>query len=68
MTTPDMVERILDVLAPRTDRSTEPDGTYWGDKLAELEGRQPIFEWGHEGTPTLAELRELAEKIAAAVR
>lgn len=24
----------------------------------------PVFEWGHETTPTEAEIRELAERIA----
>lgn len=31
-------------------------------------GRCPIFEWGHETTPTEAQMLELAIDIVAAVR
>lgn len=44
---------VLDVIAPR-----DPDG----------DDRSPIFEFGHETTPTRIEMVELAERIADAVR
>lgn len=31
-------------------------------------GRSPIFEWGHETTPTEREMRELAAEIVTAVK
>ena len=50
------VERVLDVLAP------------WHDFGGESKERCPIFEWGHETTPTDADMRELAERLVAAVK
>jgi hypothetical protein len=48
------VEAVLNVLAPRAD---------WHPERPRL----AIFEWGQETTPTDAEVRELAERIVAAV-
>jgi hypothetical protein len=31
-------------------------------------GGVPIFEWGHEQTPTAEEIEELAQEIAEALR
>lgn len=54
MTKDEMIKRILDVIAP--------------NETAEgITERCPIFEWGHETTPTLEEVTELAGEIADAI-
>jgi hypothetical protein len=45
---------ILDVLAPRMDLPSRP--------------RSPIFEWGHETTPTAEEMIKLGEEILNSLR
>jgi len=47
------VAAVLDVIAPRAE---------WNADL-----RLPLFEWGHETTPTAAEMIDLAERIVAAI-
>ena len=65
------VERVLDVLAPRSAAPEEGRPWTMASKLNLIGGREtarcPIFEWGHETTPTDEEMRELAEKIVKAV-
>jgi hypothetical protein len=46
------IRAVLDVLAPRFDGK--------GPRI-------PIFEWGHETTPTAAEMIQLAEELLSAV-
>lgn len=65
------VERVLDVLAPRSVTPGEQPFTIQS-KLALLgmrpeNERLPIFEWGHETTPTEEELLQLAQDIVKAV-
>jgi hypothetical protein len=74
------VERVLDVIAPRSVTPGERPFTIQS-KLALLgvrpetavgiqlpeSARCPIFEWGHETTPTDEELTDLAQKIVRAV-
>lgn len=45
------VNAVLDVLAPRH----------------EIGGRSPIFEWGHETSPTAEEMIDLARQVVAAI-
>lgn len=53
MPTDDLIESILDIIAPR-----DPD----------IEGKRfAIFEWPHERTPTDDEIRDLAQRIATAI-
>lgn len=47
------VQVVIDQLAPN---------------MAGLQRRVPIFEWGHETTPTPSEVEDLAREIVAAVR
>lgn len=51
---PAMVQRVVDVLAPERSVGCGPEHD---------DVRFPIFEWGHETTPTLEEIRELALDI-----
>lgn len=56
MTKDQMVTKILDIIAPYRN---------FGENTPVQ--RSPIFEWGHETTPTLEEVTELAREIADAV-
>lgn len=64
------IERVLDVIAPKVGVHDLSTGWTMAMKLAYIKGsddRIPIFEWGHETTPTDEEMRELAEKLVDAV-
>jgi hypothetical protein len=55
------IERVLDILAPNFTRR----GIYRTPNPGGV--RIPIFEWGHETTPTEEELRKLAQDLVDAV-
>lgn len=52
------IEAVLDVLAPVSPAQVQ---------LGEEWPRSAIFEWGHETTPTRAEIYELAGRVVDAL-